>query len=131
MSPANPLVCQPVTFTATGVTGQPTLAYGWTLNGTPVAGVHDVDLHLGDDRSPERPYTAAVTVTNGAGTATKNVPVNLGALQPLAFTGANGAPTNDAFTAGTVTFHANGQGATEWNWDFGDGQGFRGWSPIR
>ncbi|HTG32445.1 MAG TPA: PKD domain-containing protein [Thermoanaerobaculia bacterium] len=128
VSPANPLVCQPVTLTATGVTGQPTLAYGWTLNGSPVAGAATSTFNWSTTGLQSGLYTAAVTVTNGAGTATKNVSVNLGALQTLAFTGANGAPTNDAFTAGTVKFHAGGQGATEWNWDFGDGQGFRGWT---
>jgi PKD repeat protein len=127
VSPANPLVCQPVTFTATGVTGQPTLVYGWTLNGSPVAGATTSTFNWATAGLASGLYTAAVTVTNGAGTATKNVAVNLAALPPLAF-GAGGAPTNDPFTAGTVKFHANGVGATEWNWDFGDGQGFRGWT---
>lgn len=128
VSPANPLVCQPVTLTATGVTGQPTLGYNWTLNGAPVAGATTPTFNWSTTGLQSGLYTAAITVTNGAGTATKNVSVNLGALQTLAFTGANGAPTNDPFTAGTVKFHAGGQGATEWNWDFGDGQGFRGWT---
>src|SRR5262249_61023672 len=28
---------------------------------------------------------------------------------------------------GTVTYHVNAPGAAAWNWDFGDGQGFRGY----
>ncbi len=31
LSPPSPIVCQPVTFSATGVTGQPTLAYSWQV----------------------------------------------------------------------------------------------------
>jgi PKD repeat protein len=42
VSPVSPSVCQPVTLTATGVTGQPTLAYAW--------GIKDSDAQLGDHR---------------------------------------------------------------------------------
>ncbi|HEY0513817.1 MAG TPA: PKD domain-containing protein [Thermoanaerobaculia bacterium] len=127
VSPANPLVCQPVTFTATGVTGQSPLAYAWTLNGTPQAAT--TSTFTWDTTGAQSGlYTAALTLTNGSGTATKSASVNLLPLPQLAFTGANGAPENDPFTAGTVKFHAKGQGATAWNWDFGDGQGPRGWT---
>ena len=132
VSPASPLVCQPVTLTATGVTGQPTLGYSWAVkdsgnNSVPASSTTGT-LNWATTGLQAGAYTATVTVTNGAGTASKSVPVTLGALQPLAFNGANGAPTNDSFLSGTVKFHANATGATEWNWDFGDGQGFRGWT---
>jgi PKD repeat protein len=132
VSPANPSVCQPVTLTATGVTGQPTLAYSWGVKDSGNAAVPGSSstgtLNWTTTGLPAGTYTATVTVTNGAGTATKSVPVTLGALQTLAFTGANGAPESDPFTAGTVKLHAKAQGATAWNWDFGDDQGFRGYT---
>jgi PKD repeat protein len=137
VSPANPLVCQPVTFTATGVTGQPTLGYAWGVKdggNNPVSGPASSNgtLTWNTTGATAGTYTATVTVSNGAGSATKSATVTLSALPTLAFTGANGAPTNDAFSAATVKLHAKAQGATEWNWDFGDGQGFRGWTsdPI-
>jgi PKD repeat protein len=131
VSPSNPSVCQPVTFTATGVTGQPTLAYNWALakdGVTPVPGVTSSTPTLAwttTGSTASGSYTAAVTVSNGAGTATKSVSVNLAALPPLAYAGAGGAPENDPFIAGTVQFHAKVAGASTWSWDFGDGQGFR------
>jgi PKD repeat protein len=132
VSPASPLVCQPVTLTATGVTGQPTLAYGWAVkdsgNNAVPGSSSTGTLNWSTTGLAAGAYTATVTVTNGAGTANKSVAVTLGALQPLAFNGAGGAPTNDSFTSGTVHFHASATGATEWNWDFGDGQGPRGWT---
>ncbi len=39
VSPASPSVCQPVTLTATGVTGQPTLAYSWGVTNSTQIGV--------------------------------------------------------------------------------------------
>jgi PKD repeat protein len=129
VSPADPSVCQPVTFTATGVTGQPTLGYAWSVKDSgnnAVSGPASTNgtLTWNTTGATAGTYTATVTVSNGAGSVSKSAPVTLKAL--LALT--NGVPTNDAFTAATVKFHANAQGATEWNWDFGDGQGFRGWT---
>lgn len=130
VSPPNPSVCQPVTFTATGVTGQTPLTYGWTLqnaNAAPVGPTSSTSTLLWSDTSQASPgtYTATVTVGNGAGSASQSVSVNLLPLVPLSFAGANGAPVNDPFTAGTVQFHADALGASSWSWDFGDGQGFR------
>jgi PKD repeat protein len=132
VSPASPSVCQPVTLTATGVTGQATLAYSWgivnsTQIGVPVSGTTST-LVWDTTGLLNGAYTATVTVSNGAGTATKSVPVTLAALQPLGFNGANGAPENDAFQAGTVQLHSRDQGATAWSWDYGDGQGFRAYT---
>jgi PKD repeat protein len=132
VSPPTPSVCQPVTFTATGVTGQPTLAYSWGITNSTQIGVpvssSTSSLTWDTTGLLSGAYTATVTVTNGAGTATKSVPVTLSALQTLGFNGANGAPTNDAFSAGTVQFHSQDQGATAWSWNFGDGQGFRAYT---
>ncbi len=133
VSPQNPSVCQPVTFTATGATGQPTLGYSWAVTPTPPAGspASSTSTLVWADTSqvvPGTPYAAQVTVNNGLGTATSPAGtggVTFQALQPLAFTGAAGAPENDPFTAATVQFHARTLGATSWSWDFGDGQGFR------
>ncbi|MFL6235066.1 MAG: PKD domain-containing protein [Thermoanaerobaculia bacterium] len=131
VSPASPSVCQPVTLTATGVTGQPTLAYAWGIkdsgnNGVPGSSSTGT-LNWATTGLAAGTYTATVTVTNGAGTATKSLPVTLAALAPLAFN-APGTPLNDPFPSGTVKLHANATGATEWNWDYGDGQGLRGWT---
>ncbi len=137
VSPANPLQCQPVTFTATGVTGQATLGYSWKITnsdsvvapgGTSAANPFTWDTHL--NNPIPQPYTATITVSNGVGTTTKSASFSLGALPPLptsTFT-----PTNSAFSAGTVQFNVAVAGATEWNWDFGDGAGFTGWTsdPI-
>jgi PKD repeat protein len=132
VSPASPSVCQPVTLTATGVTGQPTLAYSWGITnatqiGIPVASTTST-LVWDTTGLLNGAYTATVTVSNGAGTATKSVPVTLAALQTLGFNGANGAPENDAFQAGTIQLHSRDQGATAWSWDYGDGQGFRAYT---
>jgi PKD repeat protein len=130
VSPASPFVCQPVTFTATGVTGQPTLGYAWSVKdsgnnaapGGPASTASSLTWSNTSGAQANATYTATVTVSNGAGTATKSVPVTFQARPTLGF---SGAVTNDPFSAGTVTFHANSTGAADWSWDFGDGQGFR------
>jgi PKD repeat protein len=128
-TPANPLVCQPVTFTANGATGKPTLTFAWNVTDNVPSSVGTGTTNpftwTTVGRAPGS-YTATVTVHNGLGPdATASAVVTLGALGTLGFTG---PPTNDPFTAGVVTFHAHGTAATEWNWDFGDGQGYRGWT---
>ena len=130
-TPANPLVCQPVTLTANGVTGKPILTYGWNVTDANQATVGNTGTTnpftwqtVG--LAPNVPYHAKVTVHNGFGPdATATVDVTLQPLGVLAFTG---PPTAGTFTAGTVPFHAQATAATEWNWDFGDGQGYRGWT---
>jgi PKD repeat protein len=128
-SPVSPLVCQPVTLSATGVTGQPTLSYAWNVlnpssssvfTSTSVSPVWStVGMAPGN-------YTATLTVNNTIGPAAqKSTAINLGALAPLP---TSFAPTADPFTAGSVQFHVSAAGATEWNWDFGDGLGYRGWT---
>ncbi|HEX3530214.1 MAG TPA: PKD domain-containing protein [Thermoanaerobaculia bacterium] len=126
-------VCSPVTLTAVGATGRGTLAFSWN--------VKDPNSHLvvtGGAGSPylwdttglsPGIYTAAVTVSNGFGSPATSPPTNvtLTALDPLPGAG-QFTPANDSFSFGTVSFHANVGSATAWNWDFGDGQGYRGWT---
>jgi PKD repeat protein len=128
VSPPGPLVCQPVTFTANGATGQPVLGFAWDVKSDATqtsvfvgAGNPLVWAQIPPGLTPGS-YTATVTVSNGAGNAAKSATFTVTGLATLpgddAFT-----PTNDAFVAGTVQFHVNAPGATEWNWDF-EGDGF-------
>jgi PKD repeat protein len=121
VSPATPVVCQPITFKAEGVTGKPQLTYAWTLDsaapptGAPANGNTLVWTPTQDQAGS---HSAAVTVSNGQGQGSDSAPVTVAALQPLnpVFT-----PTNDAFTAGKVQFHANQPGSVVWwSWDFDD-----------
>ena len=127
-SPSTALVCQPITLSAAGVTGQPTLSYAWqVLNSS------QSPVFTSSQSSPTwstvgmlaGSYTAELTVTNVVNSAQSSAPIVLNSLPPLpiSFT-----PTHDAFSAGTVQFHVAAAGATEWNWDFGDGSGYRGWT---
>ena len=119
--PASPSVCQPVTLTATGVTGRPPLTLGWEVrsstNQLMASGTGNPFVWADTSAVLPGAYTATVTVGNGAGTATKSSVVNVTALDqfPGSF-----APTADPFTAGTVQFHVNATGATAWRWDFDD-----------
>ncbi len=125
LSPQNPIVCQPVTFSATGVTGQPTLNYNWqitTRRGTPVTSSTSPSFTWNTVGTLAGDFTATLQVMNTTSTATRAVDFTLGALSPLPTLF---APTNDPFAAGTVQFHVVAAGATEWSWDFGDGTGFR------
>ncbi len=132
VSPASPLQCQPVTLTAAGVTGKPTLTTGWevvdqgTTNQAP-GGASSSNPFVWDTKAnavPPAAYTATFTASNTSGQASKSVTFSLGALPSLPADGSF-APTNDSFAAGTVQFHVNVPGATEWSWDFGDGAGFQ------
>jgi len=128
VSPNPATQCQPVTFTGTGVTGQPTLSNNWavksdatqalvasgsgtSLTWTPVGGT-----------SPGS-FTGTLTVSNGLGSTSKSVGVTIVSLPALQFVvGSSATPTADPFSAGTVQFHAPAsQGATTWTWNFGDG----------
>ncbi len=127
VSPASPKVCQPITFTATGVTGKPALGFAWKVEdggGAPVAGATGAAnpfVWTPAANTAAGNFTATVTVSNGAGNASKSKVIAVAGLTPLPadnqFT-----PTNAAFTAGTVQFSlpASADGATEWSWDFDD-----------
>jgi PKD repeat protein len=137
VSPASPLQCQPVTLTANGVSGQPPLTWAWAItNGAnPATGgtstaANSFVWDTKANANPPATYTAKVTITNPpatAGSASAQVNFTLGSLAALPSSGTF-APANDAFTNATVQFHVNVPGATEWNWDFGDGAGFTGWT---
>jgi PKD repeat protein len=122
--------CQPITFTANGVTGQPPLTYTWRVlddQGLPVAGpVDDGASHLWPTGPGTLPgsYHGEVTVNGPGGSsgAVLSSPVTLQALPALPTAGSF-TPTHDPIAGGgpTVQFHVTASGATEWNWDFGDG----------
>ncbi|HEY2293448.1 MAG TPA: PKD domain-containing protein [Thermoanaerobaculia bacterium] len=124
VSPPSPLVCQPVTVTATGVTGLPTLTYSWAVKDSgsnPVpASSSTGTLNWSTTGLAAGAYTATVTVSNGAGTASKPVTINLGALPAL--TDISGAAPTVAINNNSVKLTVpTSQGATAWTWDFGDG----------
>ncbi|HJX27471.1 MAG TPA: hypothetical protein VJ885_06130, partial [Thermoanaerobaculia bacterium] len=123
--------CQAVTFKAEGVTGMPAPGVTWLVRQgaaqvlPSVAGGENFTFTLGASSLPAGSYTAVATATNSVGTREAVNNFNLVTPPPLAFSGANGAPENDPFSSGTVTFRAKSQGAVKWSWDFGDGV-FRG-----
>ncbi len=125
LSPSSPIACQPITFSASGVTGQPTLSYNWQVTtrpgGSPVTSSTSPSFTWNTAGTPAGDFTATLQVSNTAGNASRSVDFTLGALSPLPNLF---APTNDPFAAGTVQFHVVASGATEWSWDFGDGAGF-------
>lgn len=121
VSPANPVVCQPITITGVSGKGAPTLSYDIAVldsGSSPVAGnVGASSSYVWNTGATTQAgnYTARVTLSNGAGSVTKSTGFTLAGLDPLP---SQFAPTNDVFTAGTVQFHVNASGATAWNWDF-------------
>lgn len=134
----DPLTCQEITFQAEGVTGDPAPGVSWTIRQGaaqvyPAAGSTPGDAQnrfkLPGSKLASGSYTAVATVGNSIGgvpyQVEKTNSFTLVTPPPLAFTGANGAPENDQFSAGAVTFHARSQGAVKYSWDFGDGN-FRG-----
>ena len=133
VSPANPLQCQPITFTANGASGRPALAYGWDISrdgfGTANTGSgspYTWNTALTAPLPPAGGYTATVTVSNAFGPpATAFAQFTLGALSPLPGAGTftpgctncdAGAPP--APPADTAAFIVSAAGATEWAWDF-------------
>jgi PKD repeat protein len=123
-SPANPLVCQPVTLTANNVGGRAPVTVSWTVANGPLqvaSGTGNPFIWLSSG-APAGTYAVNVTVSKpGFPSASTSTQVTLGALPPLPNAGF--AVTNDPFVAGTVQFHAAtaNTGATTWAWDFGDG----------
>ncbi|MEM9290110.1 MAG: PKD domain-containing protein [Acidobacteriota bacterium] len=140
-SPNPALLCQPVTFQANGATGRPPLGFAWQVrdddgtvvssgNGNPFVWTSNPNDTTGIS------YTAEVTVSNGDGSDTAtSLGVLLNAPPDLPGTG-NFTPTYAGApnppSTGSVDFSVNVPGATEWNWDFGDGDGYQGWTadPI-
>jgi PKD repeat protein len=125
VSPANPTVCQPVTLTAVNAKGAPALTYDFAVlnvDSVPVAsskGAAASYVWSTGATTSSGSYTARLTLSNGSGSVTATAPFTLAGLTPLPLAG-QFAPTNDAFTNGTVKFHVNVAGASEWSWDFDD-----------
>ena len=138
VNPSPALVCQPVTFQAQGVTGQPPLSFSWRVldpGATTVAsGGGSATFVWNTDPSDTTgiQYTGEVTVTNGSGMdVATSAPLTLQGLPALPGAGTfqptyPGAPLPSTST--TVTFSVTAAGATEWNWDFGEGAGYEGWT---
>jgi PKD repeat protein len=138
VSPSTPTVCQSVTLTAVNGKGAPTLNYDFAVldsGGSPVAGNSGAATSYvwnTGASTASGSYTARLTLSNGAGSVTKSTGFTLTGLTPLPLQGTF-APTNDTFEAGSVNFHVDIPGATEWNWDFDDDnnpatESFSGWS---
>jgi PKD repeat protein len=125
VSPANPIVCQPITLTAVNGKGAPTLNYDFAVldsGSSQVAGnsgAAKTFVWNTGATTQSGSYTARLTLSNGAGSVTKSTAFTLAGLTPLPLPG-QFVPTNDAFVSGTVKFHVNVPGATEWAWDFDD-----------
>lgn len=128
--PSNPVTCSVVTWTANGATGRAPLTLSWDIRdagnvqwktGTGNPFVWDTSTGV-----PPGTYTGKVTVSNASGSAIASANVTLTSPPALPTVGNFPAVTADPFTAGTVSFHVNVPGATQWNWDFGDGQS-TGW----
>ncbi len=141
VSPASPLQCQPITFTANGATGRPTLAFAWDVKN---GGGSTVNSGGGNPYSwntaltaplpSPGTYTATVTVSNAFGAPdTAFAQFTLGGLTPLPGAGSfaptctNCAGSPPAPAADTASFSVNVAGATEWAWDF-TGAGFGAFS---
>lgn len=143
--PSPALLCQPVTFTAQGVSGQVPLSFSWQVSqvgGDVVASGGNLNPFVWTSdpgASTGVAYTAEVTVSNASGTdSATSAAVTLNALPALPTSG-DFAPTYDGQPdpppSGVVGFHAGVAGATEWNWNFGDdpgggpdNDGYQGWT---
>lgn len=133
------LLCSPVTFTASNVTGKPPVAYSWEiLDGSGVA-VSNPALTVSNDglsatwdtsvdpQPVQGSYRAEFTASNTADSTSKtSALVNLASPGSLGFSGPIGATIN----FGDVDFTANSTGATEWRWDFGDGLTLQTQDPV-
>lgn len=124
---ASALPCQPVTFTAQDVDGNPVPTLSWE-----VLDEDEIPVGSGGNVNPLRwtvpvttppgTYSALAEATNGLGTAVAESPgLVVTSLPTLAFTGPEARPTVDPYGGNTVQLHVATAGATEWSWDFGDG----------
>lgn len=138
--PGEPLTCQAVTFTASGVTGNPAPTVSWVVKDQSNSQVYPLSgsqpgnpfvlpaLTLGAGS-----YTAFATASNGhLPDATVPHGFTLAAPTAITFNGPGGAPvctncTSGSPPFGTVNLAASTTGATEYSWDFGDGT-FRGYA---
>jgi len=132
------LVCSPATFQAQSVAGRPPLSTGWEILGPGDTPLTSPTLTLSNngqtavwDTSTDQPaagsYKARFTASNDVSSASAtSAPVVVTAPGSLGFT----APIGAAVSFGTVAFQANATGATEWRWDFGDGDTLQTLDPV-
>jgi PKD repeat protein len=125
VTPNPALVCQPITFTANTVTGFPAPALSWVVRdgqGLTVASGGNVNPFVWSTVGVAAGnYTATVTAGNTSGTDTATSPTLTLAALPSLPAGGTFSPTAEAPANGFVQFHVVAAGATEWNWNFGDG----------
>lgn len=112
--------CGTVSFEAVA-TGKPALTYDWSIGNATGTGT-TFDWIIPADQ-PAGSYSPVLSVENAFGTdsapsASVTVPnVDVTALPTLA----NPSASFDPPDLGLVQFYVDAQGATEWEWDFGDG----------
>lgn len=129
-----PLTCQSVTFTASGLTGNPSPSLSWVVkdgsNSQVYPGSGSVlgnPFVLPAGALGAGSYSAVVSGTNGhPPDAVVSHAFSLAAPTAITFNGAGGAPvctncTSGSPPFGTVDLDASVSGATEYSWDFGDG----------
>lgn len=130
----NVLTCQAVQFKAENVVGKPLPGLSWVIRQGatqvyPAAGTApngaDNTFTLAASTLPAGDYSAVALASNqyGQREAVNSFSV-IAPAAPIFLAGTD----YDPFTAGTVKFHSRHQDASEWNWDFGDGLGFRGYN---
>jgi PKD repeat protein len=136
--PAAPKVCQRINFSGVGVDGKPTLGYSWQILNSdanpliPAAGGTGTTFDWDTADRLAQSYLVRLTLTGPGGTVNRDVPFTLSNVGSLPLQGAFTpiAPPNP--TGATVSFSlpasAELANASEWSWDFGDGQGWTAWS---
>lgn len=105
--------CASIVLTADGVSGKPPLAVSWTLDDGSTAAVNPATMSTAN-LAPGS-HTATFRVSNAHGTAVRQVSF---VVERLGFAV---APSFSNRGDNTVAFTANTLGATEWQWDWGDG----------
>ncbi|MFN7960143.1 MAG: PKD domain-containing protein [Thermoanaerobaculia bacterium] len=126
-TPAAPLLCQTVAFTAQNVTGLAPISYAWQVRNSlnqVVATGSSASFNWNTSTASPDTYTGSVTVSNtgGSDSATSS-PIVLAALPTLAFASPGSAPetlNGPPFGSGLVNFRIQTVGATEWRWNWGD-----------
>ena len=133
--------CQDVTFAGHQIANGFGGTYNWQVRTDP-GGAVLVDTASGTNLNPfvwetesvpPGQYKGFLAIQNEAGTSitAASQPVTL--TSPGTLPGAGTfAPTKVSASSGAVTFNVAAPGASEWSWDFGDGNGFGPWitDPI-